>query len=109
MTQGISIQNLVISSLFSFDITKCNRIAKYATILFLFSDKERNIVIEKINEIISNTDLIAYELPRNTEVSKLEKSDDRFGYVICKGETEAKSLENAMKILRRVEDSIREV
>ena len=79
------------------------------TILFLFSDKERNIVIEKINEIISNTDLIAYELPRNTEVSKLEKSDDRFGYVICKGETEAKSLENAMKILRRVEDSIREV
>lgn len=109
MTQGISIQNLVISSLFSFDITKYNRIAKYATILFLFSDKERNIVIEKINEIISITDLIAYELPRNTEVSKLEKSDDRFGYVICKGETEAKSLENAMKILRRVEDSIRQV
>lgn len=109
VTQGISIQNLVISSLFSFDITKYNPIAKYATILFLFSDKERNIVIEKTNEIISEPNLIAYELPKYTEVSKLEKSDDRFGYVICKGETEAKSLENAMKILRRIENSTREV
>ena len=109
VTKGISIQNLVISSLFSFNVTKYKPTAEYATILFLSSDKERSILIEKTNDIVSASDLIAYELPTKIEVSKLETSDDRFGYVICRGETEVESLENAKKMLHRIENSIREV